>query len=209
LTLGAQWMTLGAQTRSALENSPRGWKDILPNASLEGWSRAAIPVTGQVTGLQWRREGDLLVCTGDKGHEMLYTDQEYGDAILHVEFRYVVQPGEPRYNSGVFVRTLPDSSRWYQAQIGASAGGYLFGVGDEAGQPKRFNLMKQLTDQRVKPAGEWNVLEVIAKGPKLTLWVNGGVTSEVDQIAIPKGRIGLEAEGFRIEFRNLKLKQLD
>jgi hypothetical protein len=38
--------------------------------------------------------------------------------------------------------------------------------------------------------------------------VNGEVTSELDNTDVTKGYIGLEAEGYRIEFRNLKLKSL-
>jgi len=38
--------------------------------------------------------------------------------------------------------------------------------------------------------------------------VNGAVTSEYSTPDVLKGYLGLEAEGFRIEFRNLKLKEL-
>jgi hypothetical protein len=42
----------------------------------------------------------------------------------------------------------------------------------------------------------------------LTLWVNGTVTCEIKHGGNPKGRVGFEGEGFRIEFRNLKVKEL-
>ena len=38
--------------------------------------------------------------------------------------------------------------------------------------------------------------------------VNGAVTSEI-AVDVPRGHFGLEAEGWRIEFRNLKVKSLD
>jgi len=44
--------------------------------------------------------------------------------------------------------------------------------------------------------------------PKISLWVNGDVTSEFAVSEVSKGYLGLEAEGSRIEFRNLKLKIL-
>ena len=58
------------------------------------------------------------------------------------------------------------------------------------------------------PAGEWNTFEVTCKGKDIFLWVNGAVTCEWHDIAVPKGYVGLEAEGFRIEFRNVKVKPL-
>jgi hypothetical protein len=45
-------------------------------------------------------------------------------------------------------------------------------------------------------------------GKVLTLWVNGAVTCEFKDCAQEKGRLGLEGEGYRIEFRNLKMKPL-
>jgi hypothetical protein len=61
---------------------------------------------------------------------------------------------------------------------------------------------------RVKPAGEWNTLEVTARGKTLTLWVNGAVTCEFEGCNQPKGYLGVEGEGYRIEFRQMKLKLL-
>jgi hypothetical protein len=60
----------------------------------------------------------------------------------------------------------------------------------------------------VKPVGEWDTYEIRAVGPKMTLWVNGGVTTEITNLEVPKGFVGLEAEGYLIQFRNIKLKTL-
>ncbi len=60
----------------------------------------------------------------------------------------------------------------------------------------------------VKPVGEWNTFEVTARGRTLTLWVNGAVTCQFDNCGQPRGHIGVEGEGYRIEFRNLKVKEL-
>ena len=38
---------------------------------------------------------------------------------------------------------------------------------------KPFNLQKEMREQRVKPAGEWNTYEITCKGRNVTLWVNG------------------------------------
>ena len=48
----------------------------------------------------------------------------------------------------------------------------------------------------------------MARGRTLTLWVNGAVTSEI-AVDVPRGHFGLEAEGWRIEFRNMRIKALE
>ena len=196
-----------AQEKSALEREPRGWTDVMPNATLEGWTRMMIPTTAAMGPEQWRREGELLVCEGNGGHDWIRYDQPLENSIFHVEFRFTPLEGNPRYNSGVFVRNTADYSSWFQAQVGP-AGGFIFGVGEENGQRKRVNLRDSLKEDRIKPAGEWNTVEVTAQGPKLSSWVNGAVVSEWDQCPVLKGHVGLEGEGFKIEFRNLKLKRL-
>ena len=107
------------------------------------------------------------------------------------------------------LRNSADGTVYFQAQAGEAGTGYLFGSFPVDGQPKRFNLQRTMTEDRVKPAGEWNVFEMRAEGPKITVWVNGAVTSEYSDPAIPlKGHAGLEGEGYRIEFRNIKIKVL-
>jgi hypothetical protein len=76
------------------------------------------------------------------------------------------------------------------------------------GKPGRVNLRDKMTENRVTPAGEWNTYEIRAVGRTMTLWVNGAVVNEYTECEVPRGHVGLEAEGYRIEFRNVKLKQL-
>jgi hypothetical protein len=201
----------GAETTSALQSDSAGWVDILPPADLKGWYRVPVPPTGQLGREQWHVDGEkkVLICDGDGGHDMLLCDKEIGDAIFHFEFCYTKIEGKTGYNSGAYVRNSKDGAIWHQAQFGDAKDGYLFGraLGTD-GQKKSFNLSKRVTDMRVKPAGEWNTLEVTARGKTLTLWVNGAVTCQFDNCGSEKGYLGLEGEGYRIEFRNLKVKAL-
>jgi len=87
-------------------------------------------------------------------------------------------------------------------------GSYNFETPTPDGKKKFFNLKSSVKENRVKPAGEWNTLEVTARGSTLVLWVNGAVTCQFDQCNAPEGRLGVEGEGYRIEFRNLKVKEL-
>lgn len=201
-----------ASSKSALEAEPQGWRDIIPAADLKGWYRVPVPPTGKLGREQWHVDTDskVLICDGDGGHDMLLTDEEIGDAIFHFEFRYTPVAGKTGYNSGAYVRNSKDGALWHQAQFGDARDGFLFGETITAGGQKRFfSLAKEVTDMRIKPVGQWNTLEVTARGKKLTLWVNGAVTCEFSDCGVPKGRVGLEGEGYRIEFRNLKLKKLD
>ncbi len=201
-----------ADQKSALESDPSGWTDLQPAADLQGWYRVPVPPGGKLGREQWHVDANspgVLVCDGDGGHDMLLTKQEYGDAIFHFECRYTKVEGKTGYNSGAYVRNSADGAIWHQAQFGDAKDGFLFGESPTAdGKKKFFNLKPQVTDGRVRPAGEWNVIEVTARGPKLTLWVNGAVTCEFDACGAPKGHVGVEGEGYRIEFRNLKLKEL-
>ena len=198
------------ETKSALETDPSGWDDILPSPDLKGWFRVPVPPHSQLGREQWHVEGKLLICDGDGGHDMLLLDKEVGDAIFHLEFCYTKIEGKTGYNSGAYVRNSRDGSLWHQAQFGDAKDGYLFGQTAVSGYGKKpFNLSRQVTDMRVKPAGEWNTLEITARGKVLTLWVNGAVTCQFDECNVERGYLGLEGEGYRIEFRNLKLKQLN
>ena len=200
-----------AQTPATLESDPKGWTDILPDPSLKGWSRGAIPPTDPLrdyAGWKVDKASRTILCEGDKlAHEWLRWDKELADFIFHAEWRFRKLEGEPRYNSGVFVRNSKDALIWHQGQTGAG-GGYLFGNTLVAGEAKRLNLREKMTENRVKPIGEWNTYEIRCQGRTIALWVNGAVVNEFAECDVPKGYIGLEAEGFPIEFRNLKVKVL-
>ncbi len=201
----------GAETPSQLESDPGSWTDIMPPADLKGWSRVPVPPGAPLGRQQWHLDesGKVLVCDGDGGHDMLLCDREFGDAVFHAEFRYTKIEGKSGYNSGVYVRNNKDGSLWHQAQIGDRTGGYLFGETPGAdGKKKFFTTAGEVKDGRVKPAGEWNTIEITAHENVLTLWVNGAVTCEVKDCGNRRGLVGVEGEGFRIEFRNLKVKVL-
>ena len=198
------------ERKSALETEPAGWKDITPKANLAGWTRLPLPPGSTLGRAQWHVDPatSYLVCAGDGGHDWLRYDREVGDFIYHAEWRYVPVPGKTGYNSGVYARSSADGTLWHQAQVGDARGGYLFGNTLVDGQPMRFNLSNQVKEQRVRPAGEWNTYEITCRGKTMTLWVNGGVTQEWTGCEVPRGYVGVEGEGFKIEFRNLKLKEL-
>ena len=60
-----------------------------------------------------------------------------------------------------------------------------------------------------KPAGQWNRLEAICDGDKITIILNGVVVNVATKSSHKKGKIQLQSEGAEIFFRNVELTQLD
>jgi hypothetical protein len=196
------------ETKSALETDPTGWLDLLKDKELKDWRRVSIPPGSKLAARNpWSTsaDGKMLLCDGAGIHEMLLYDKEFADGILHVDWRFKKVEGKKGYNSGVYVRNSADGKTWHQAQVGAKVG-YLFGDSPVDGTLKRFNADDK-TSPRGKEIGEWNTYEVTCKGKTLTLWINGAVTAKWDKCEVPKGYVGLEAEGWFIEFRNVLFRQ--
>ncbi|MGC4050690.1 MAG: DUF1080 domain-containing protein [Paludibaculum sp.] len=184
--------------------------DLLPAENLQGWTRIPIPaISGVNPKIQWRVDpaAKTLTCTGEGGHEWLRYDKELSDFVLEVDWRFTPKEGETKYNSGIGIRLSKQGEIWYQAQTGL-AGAYLFGQNFIDGGLKSFNLKSQMKENRVKPAGEWNHFVIRGEGDRLTLSVNGEVVNELTGVGLRRGYIGLEAEGYEITFRNMKLQTL-
>jgi len=198
------------ETKSALETDAKGWEDILPGKDLQGWKRVPIPPGGKLnTKDPWSVDAanKVLVCDGVGVHEMLLYDKEIADGIFHVEWRFKPVEGKKGYNSGVYARNSANGKIWHQAQVGNMNVGHFFGDTTVDGQTKRVNIKSQIP-QRGKGPGEWNIFEITCKGKTMTLWVNGAVTCTWDDCQVPKGYLGLEAEQWFIEFKNIKFKEL-
>jgi len=196
------------ESTSALQRDPAGWIDLLATKDLKNWKRVPIPPGSPLKSKNpWSVDPNTnyLVCDGAGIHEMLLYNEEFGDGIFHVEWRFKKIDGKRGYNSGVYVRTSADGAIWHQAQVGNKNVGYIFGDTPVDGKTKRVQIDDH-KPQRGKDAGEWNTYEVTCKGKQMTLWINGAVTATWNACEVPKGHVGLEAEYWYIEFRNVKFK---
>jgi hypothetical protein len=183
--------------------------NLFPSDADSQWTRIAIPPTHPVTDIaQWHIDAAKrqILCDGNGGHDWLRFNHELTDFTFHVKWRFTKLPGTPKYNSGVFFRNNEDGTIWHQAQTSLD-GGYIFGLTPVDGKPTRFNLQKEMTENRVKPAGEWNAYDIRCVGDTCTLGVNGSVVNTI-HTGVQKGYIGLESEGYRIEFKDFKVKEL-
>ena len=206
-------VVLSAALASA-DETPEGWIDLFatagPDSQLGGWTRLTIPPGGKVDPKsQWSFDPatKILTCNGDGGHEWLRFDKPFSDFIYHVEWRFVpVTSGKKGYNSGIYVRNSADATIWHQGQTGNGPAGFLFGETMVKGQKKRLNFQKDDQAKNVKPAGEWNTFEVSCRGKEVVLTTNGKEANRWADCEVPSGHVGLEAEGYRVEFRNVRLK---
>jgi hypothetical protein len=184
--------------------------NLFPSDYQSQWTRIAIPPDHPVSNVaQWHIDAGkrTIVCDGNGGHDWLRFGRELGNFTFHVKWRFTpVTTGTPKYNSGVFFRNNEDGSIWHQAQT-SPGGGYIFGLTPVDGKPQHFNLQKDMKENRVKPAGEWNVYDIRCVGDACTLAVNGEVVNTI-KTGVNKGYIGLEAEGYQITFKDFKVRQL-
>jgi hypothetical protein len=209
----AAWLFLllaAGGERSALETQPGGWTDIMPGPGLAGWTRLEpISTRGVVAKVHPEREvwvvdrkAGILDCRGHLppapaggkagSHEMLSHDRELGDFVFHVEWRFT-DPARPGWNAGVYARASRDGKVWHQAQVGGVKAGYWFGDTPD-GKGAIVRQQFEAREARVKPPGEWNTYEITARGPRMTLWVNGAVVAEWSGLRVLRGHVGLEAE---------------
>ncbi|MGA2077593.1 MAG: DUF1080 domain-containing protein [Terriglobia bacterium] len=202
-------LLMWAQAASQSGNS--GWVDIMPDVSFSQWTRVAIPPEKALDPVsQWSidKAHGVIICEGNHGHEWLRYNRELSDFILHVEWRFTKREGLKGYNSGVFIRNDADGRVWHQAQVGAGNDGYIFGQTLIGGKLSEMKFSPKPAVNHIKPPGEWNTYEIRCQGPKITLSVNGEMSAEFAAPEVPKGYLGLEAEGFRIEFRDIRYKLL-
>lgn len=175
----------------------------------------------------WRKEKDLLICTG-KPIGVMRSEKLYENFILEVEWMHMEAGG----NSGVFVWSdakpdavgrLPGGVEvqmleldWVNQHIDngvkppiAYVHGELFGVGGVTTVPDnpRGERSKSV-ENRCKGKGEWNSYTVVCVDGTIKLSVNGKFVNGISKSSVKKGYLCLESEGAEIRFRNLKITEL-
>jgi hypothetical protein len=154
----------------------------------------------------WRGEDGAIVA--DKGKAgFLVTKDSYRDFQLRAEFW-----ADHTTNSGIFMRCadrnkITDKS-CYEANIFDQRPDPTYGTGGIVHIAKVAKPMKA--------GGRWNVYEITAKGPKLTVVLNGTRTAEVEHSQFPAGPIALQygtlpptgAPGGAIKWRKVQVRPL-
>jgi hypothetical protein len=155
----------------------------------------------------WKVVDGVLVGENDEKMKgsMLYTEKSYQDVIFEAEVRW---NGE--IDSGYMVRKPQ-----LQLQIGVSRSMKKdLTCSFYTGGKERYPESGQAKDleKHLKP-GDWNTIRLQAKGPTFTVWLNGIQVSEyTDAKYSGPGPIGLQIHPglkMKVEFRNIRLKELD
>ena len=147
----------------------------------------------------------------------LRTKKEFENYRLHVEWCYPEKPT----NSGVFIHTVGPDKVWpthYQCQLKhLFAGDFIIqGEGVSAtvrdtvytSTPALKPIAPKFQPSSEKKAGEWNSYDIVCKGNTVEVKVNGVLQNYATKCSISKGAIGLQAEGSKIQFRNIWIEKL-
>lgn len=142
----------------------------------------------------------------------LYTKEQYGDYLLHVEWRWA----EGESNSGIFL-LIEDPQNPFpngiECQLAAGKAGDLVLLGgsdlaefeQKPGEARpRFPVVRKKHDSTEKPAGEWNEADISVKDGFINIYING-THQNTGTNRIKSGHIGLQSEGKTVQFRNLTL----
>jgi hypothetical protein len=141
-------------------------------------------------------EDGVIKITGKEPH--LGSQWDYEDFDVRFEWRAM----QEKYNSGFYIR----SGRSVGAnQINLAKGGE--GGWVPGGGGVKLPGAKTVPDLQNKPM-EWNAWRVLAVGDKVTFWCNDKLAWEATGFEAKRGYIGLQQEGAKIEFRNLRIKEI-
>jgi len=65
-----------------------------------------------------------------------------------------------------------------------------------------------MTENRFKPAGEWNTFEIRAEGTRLQVTLNGTVTVDIEDSTYSEGPFTLQYGSGDVKFRNVQIQTL-
>ena len=204
-------VALAAAGLPAAGEKDEGFVSLFNGKDLTGWEGST---KGYVV------EDGVIVCKKDGGGN-LWTTKEFSD--FHLKFEFRLTPGA---NNGLGIRMGPNAHAAYQAmelQI-------LDNTAEKYAKLKPYQYHGSVYGVvpakrgHLKPVGEWNRQEVIARKGRIQVILNGATIVDADVWKIDpektmdhrphpglhnkKGHIGFLGHGTHVEFRNLRIKEL-
>jgi 3-keto-disaccharide hydrolase len=188
---------------------------------LEGWNY--VTADSQVPMDQvWSAQDGILTCRGTPVGA-IYKGPHVTDFMLLVEYRW--GPDQKPGNSGIFSRIsepLKPIPQAVEVQLMHGSAGDTLGLQGRqvaSGQARFFEIkkhplagdiagVKKISDRERTP-GEWNKVEILARGSRYTVWMNGTLVNQVDGVEVLGGPVGLQSEGGVIQFRRVTLVPFD
>jgi len=194
----------------SIQMTELGFRSLFNGKDLAGWDGGGAPAE-----TCWQVRDGRLECTGAPG-PWLRSREEFGD--FNLRFDYQVSP---EGNSGVYVR-VPADGNHHRDDDQAPPAGFEVQILDDA-SPKYKDLKDYQYSASVydiagaaprvsKPAGEWNTLEINARGQRIAVTHNGVVVVDLEEEKFPliklrqtKGFLGLQNHTTLVTFRNLRV----
>lgn len=199
----------------ARADEPAAYHDLFNGRDLAGWSIEGPP--GGITHPDGRpvwsvRDGEIF-CDGRSWSFLRYDRAEFADFSLHVEFLMAADA-----NSGVGLRCRAvDMARVQETR--PSCWAYEIQLLEDAGNPPTAHSSGSLyryvapRENAMRPAGEWNVLDVTCRGPRIRVELNGREIQDFDQTTLPetrdkplRGSVCLQNHGHPVRFRNVRIR---
>ncbi|HEX9398197.1 MAG TPA: DUF1080 domain-containing protein [Burkholderiales bacterium] len=156
----------------------------------------------------WRAEGGAVVADQGKSAHLV-SKNAYGDFEIRAEFWAASDT-----NSGIFIRcndrTAINAKNCYEVNIWDTRPEPKYGTGaivDVAAVPVPLQN---------RADGKWNVYEITAKGPRMTVKLNGVTTVDVEHRALASGPFTLQyatggvkgAQGSAIKWRKVQIRPI-
>ena len=205
---------------SVAQNVPEaGFVSLFDGKDLDGWVYGTRDGKQNKAGRGYQVEGGVIFCTAEDGGN-LYTEKEYSDFIFRFEFRL-----EANSNNGIGIRAPLEGNAAYagmEIQVLDDSGSEYVNLRPAQYHGSIYDVVPAKRGSQ-RPVGEWNSEEIIARGRRVTVVLNGAtiVDANLGDIADPEvlnrhpgltrttGHIGFLGHGTRVEFRNIRIKPLD
>ena len=168
-----------------------GWVTLFDGSNLDHWTRLG--------GANWRIVDGVVQADSStsKGASFLVSKQSYKDFDLRVEF-WVSDDA----NSGVFLRCANRNEvtdrNCYEANIFDKRPDPSYGTGGI--------VHRAIVNPMPKAGGKWNVMEIEARGPQLTVRLNGQQTATVSDNKHARGRIALQYGAGKVMWRKVEIQ---
>ena len=190
-----------------------GFVPIFNGKDLTGWT-----IRGQY-GPGYVVEKGLLVCPSNGGGN-LFTEKEYSNFVLRFEFKL-----EQASNNGIGIRAPYEGDAAYKGMeiqiLDHDAPVYQGKLKPAQYHGSIYDVVAAKTGY-LKKTGEWNKEEIVADGRRIKVTLNGTVIvdADLDSVTDPAvlakhpglarttGHIGLLGHHSRVEFRNMRVREL-